>query len=67
MGQYLKKYIKDYEIAHKYGSYNGYVHDYGIVFTDTPYLIGIFTKNIPNSDELIASISSDVLNLTIDQ
>lgn len=62
MGIYLKKYISDYEVAHKYGSYNGYVHDYGIVYTENPYLIGIFTKNITNSDEIIAQISLDVLN-----
>lgn len=60
-GQYLKKYIKQYDVAHKYGSYNGYVHDYGIVYSDNPYLIGIFTKNIANADELIAKISLEVL------
>lgn len=65
MGIYLKKYITDYEVAHKYGSYNGYVHDYGIVFSDEPYLIGIFTKNVTGSDELIANISLDVLNYTL--
>lgn len=66
MGQYLKKYIGDYEVAHKYGSYNGYVHDYGIVFGENTYLIGIFTKNVINSDELIAQISLDILNYTLE-
>lgn len=65
MGQYLKKYIDNYEVAHKYGSYHGYVHDYGIVFGKQTYLIGIFTKNIANSDELIANISLEVLNYTL--
>ena len=60
-GQYLKKYIEKYEVAHKYGSYNGYVHDYGIVYSDNPYLIGIFTKNVSSADELIAEISLQVL------
>lgn len=59
-GQYLKKYITDYDVAHKYGSYNGYVHDYGIVFADSPYLIGIFTYNVPNASELIANISLQI-------
>jgi hypothetical protein len=61
-GEYLKKYIDDYDVAHKYGSYNGYVHDYGIVFGENTYLIGIFTKNVSNADELIAEISLDVFN-----
>lgn len=65
MGIYLKKYITDYDVAHKYGSYNGYVHDYGIVFGEEPYLIGVFTKGVPDSDELIANISLDVLNYTL--
>ncbi len=61
-GEYLKKYISDYDVAHKYGSYNGYIHDYGIVFGDYTYLIGVFTKNVSNADELIAKISLYVLN-----
>lgn len=62
-GEYLKKYISDYDVAHKYGKYNGYVHDYGIVFGQDTYLIGVFTKNVSNADELIAKISLDVLNI----
>lgn len=63
-GEYLKKYITEYDVAHKYGSYNGYVHDYGIVFGESTYFIGIFTKKIANADELIANISLEVLKKT---
>lgn len=65
MGLYLKKYINDYDVAHKYGSYNGYVHDYGIVYGSKTYLIGIFTNNVNDSDEVIANISLDILNYTL--
>ena len=65
-GEYLKKYISDYDVAHKYGSYNGYVHDYGIVFGKSTYLIGVFTKNISNASELISDISLEILNYTLD-
>ncbi len=65
MGLYLKKYITDYDVAHKYGSYSGYVHDYGIVFGPKTYLVGIFTRNVTNSDEVIASISLDILNYNL--
>ena len=65
MGEYLKKYIDSYDVAHKYGSMDGYVHDYGIVFGKSTYLIGVFTKNIPRADELIANISLKVLNYTL--
>lgn len=64
MNLYLKKYIDKYEVAHKYGSYDGYVHDYGFVLADKPYLIGVYTKGISDADEVIAQISLDVLNKT---
>ena len=61
-GEYLKKYITEYDVAHKYGSYAGNVHGYGIVYTESPYLIGIFTNGVSRADELIANISRQVLN-----
>ena len=59
-GKYLKEYI-DYDVAHKYGSYNGYVHDYGIVYGKETYLIGVFTKNINNAPTVIANIGKKVI------
>ena len=61
-GEYLKKYITNYDVAHKYGSYDGNIHDYGIVYTSSPYLIGIFTQGVPDAAELIANISKQVLD-----
>ena len=37
--------------------------DFGIVFSDSPYLIGVYTLNVPDADELIANISRKVLDL----
>lgn len=54
-GKYLKEYL-DYDVAHKYGSYNGYVHDYGIIYGKETYLVGVFTKNRTNAPTLIANI-----------
>ena len=63
-GEYLKKYVTEYDVAHKYGSYTGNVHDYGIVYSDSPYLIGIYTQGVSGADELIANISRQVLDKT---
>ena len=63
-GEYLKKYVTEYDVAHKYGSYAGNVHDYGIVFADSPYLIGVYTQGVSGADELIANISRQVLDKT---
>lgn len=63
-GKYLKEYISDnYKIAHKYGSFEGNVHDYGIVFGNTTYMIGVYTKSVANASELIADISLEVSNV----
>ena len=62
-GGYLKKNIETVEIAHKYGSYEGNVHDYGICYTDNEYLIGVFTKDINGAEDLIADINNEIINI----
>ena len=60
-GGYLKANLPQYEVAHKYGSYDGYVHDYGIIYGQNTYLIGVFTKGIANGNDLIADIGEQVV------
>ena len=60
-GGYLKAKLSQYEVAHKYGSYDGYVHDYGIIYGQNTYLIGVFTKGITNASDLIADIGEQVV------
>lgn len=60
-GGYLKANLPQYEVAHKYGSYDGYVHDYGIVYGQNTYLIGVFTNGIANASDLIADIGEQVV------
>lgn len=61
-GQYLKANLPQYEVAHKYGSYNGYIHDYGIIYGKNTYLVGVFTKDIPEANVLIASIGEQLVD-----
>ena len=60
-GGYSKANLPQYEVAHKYGSYDGYVHDYGIIYGQNTYLIGVFTKGIANGNDLIADIGEQVV------
>jgi len=64
-GHYLKKNFDYYTVAHKYGSYNGYVHDYGIIYTPSPYLIGVFTKNVYNAETIISELNILYLQYTL--
>lgn len=41
---YFKAGVKDYEIAHKYGWYDGVVNDVGIIYTPQPILLAVYTK-----------------------
>lgn len=60
--EYLKANI-DYDVAHKYGLCDGNVHDYGIVYGEDKYLIGVFTTNVNDSQNLIAQIGKDVVDI----
>ena len=61
-GEYLKANLPQYNVAHKYGSYSGYVHDYGIIYGENTYLIGVFTNGVANASQLIAEIGEQVVN-----
>lgn len=61
----LDKYIPQSLTAHKIGDYykiiNGkeydYVNDIGIIYTDKPYAMAVYTENMDDADEAIAEIS----------
>ena len=62
-GSYLKKYLTNTDVAHKYGSYEGYEHDYGMVFGKNTYLVGIFTNGVKDSEEFISKLSLNIFNI----
>ncbi|AJA47174.1 hypothetical protein CPAST_c10740 [Clostridium pasteurianum DSM 525 = ATCC 6013] len=53
----LDKYINTNIVAHKVGNYGNYVNDVGIVYTNKPYIISIYTEGVSNTNEVIAHIS----------
>lgn len=60
-GQYLKGNLEQYDVVHKYGSYNGYVHDYGIIYGKNTYLVGVFTYGIPEANTFIANLGEKIV------
>ena len=44
--RYLRHYAGTTEIAHKHGTFQGFYHDVGIVYTAEPYLLAVFTNNV---------------------
>lgn len=43
-GQYFKRGVTDYEVAHKYGAVQVYNNDVGIIYTPQPYLLAVYSK-----------------------
>jgi hypothetical protein len=52
-GEYLRRYVEDVTVEQKYGWYDGAVNTVGIVETETPYLIAVFTDNLYDAENII--------------
>ena len=57
---YFKKYVTEYEIAHKYGSYDTAENDVGIVYTHEPYLLAVYTYQLPDGEDIVGRINEAV-------
>ena len=44
-GEYFKAGVKDYEVAHKYGFFEGAVNDVGIIYAPQPFLLAVYTQD----------------------
>jgi len=45
-GEYFKAGVTEYEVAHKYGWYDGAVNDVGIIYTEEPFLLAVYTQGV---------------------
>jgi len=50
-------------VVHKYGTWQGNIHDAGIVFYQNPYILVVLTNNTPNAEVKIAEFSSQVYQI----
>lgn len=58
----IDKYLPYNIVAHKIGSYDSYINDVGIIFTDKPYILVIYTNELTNAAEKIATLSNIIYN-----
>lgn len=61
----ITKYIPQDIVAHKIGDYGGAANDVGIVFTDSPYILIIFTDLTSDSYEKIGQVSKAIYDYNI--
>ena len=60
-GEYLQLYSGDTLVAHKEGYFEQHIHDVGITFADCPFLIAVYTQDMPSdsdSYELIGRLNA---------
>lgn len=56
-GQYFQRYVTDYEIAHKYGYFEGAINDCGIIYTPEPFLLTAFTVDKTYGDSILGRLA----------
>ena len=69
---YFRMYIKDYEIAQKYGSFRDYSnrdfnHTTGIIYTPNPIILTIMSQDIPQPEISIAELALLITKYTLKQ
>ncbi len=67
---YFRLYIKDFEIAQKYGSFRDYSyrdfnHTTGIIYTPNPIILTIMSQDIPQPEIAIGELASQLTNYTL--
>ena len=55
--QYFSLYRGETEVAHKYGSYEEYVCDSGIIYTERPFLLCVMTYKVRGAPFIIGQIA----------
>jgi len=69
--QYFRAGITEYEVAHKYGWYDGAVNDVGIIYTEEPFLLAVYTKDV-YGEQIVADAAAlmtayNAANLTVEE
>ena len=57
-GSFFEEHLGDrYEIAQKYGQYEGVLHTAGVIYTPTPIILVVMCDHVRNQDVAIASLA----------
>lgn len=62
-GEYFRARVSEYEIAHKYGWFEGAVNDTGIFYTPQPFLLAVYTQDV--SESIVGEVAELMTNYTL--
>lgn len=57
--------VTEYEVAHKYGWFDGMVNDVGIIYTEEPFLLAVYTKNV-YGEKILGEIAALVTQYNVE-
>ncbi|MCD8373856.1 MAG: serine hydrolase [Oscillospiraceae bacterium] len=64
--QYFRSTQGEYEIAHKYGAYEGAINDCGIIYTPRPFLLVVFTKYVGHSTTVLGELCAALTEYSLE-
>lgn len=56
-GEYFQRYQGEYEIAHKYGYFEGAINDVGIIYTPEPVLVAAYTQDVGYAEDKLGRLA----------
>jgi len=62
-GEYFEARVSEYEIAHKYGWFEGAVNDTGIFYTPQPFLLAVYTQDV--SEAVVGEVAELMTEYTV--
>lgn len=64
--QYFCAGVTEYEVAHKYGWFEGAVNDVGIIYTEQPFLLAVYTQDV-YGEGIVADIAALVTEYNVEK
>lgn len=64
--QYFCAGVTEYEVAHKYGWFEGTVNDVGIIYTEQPFLLAVYTQDV-YGEGVVADIAALVTEYNVEK
>ena len=62
--QYFCAGVTEYEVAHKYGWFDGAVNDVGIIYTEQPFLLAVYTQDV-YGEGIVADVAALVTEYNV--
>ena len=62
---FFREKVTDYPVVHKYGAFEGALNDVGIIYTDGPFLLAVFTFH--SSANVLGDIAAAMTDYTVSE